>query len=194
MLIFDRVTFGYSRKKIILRDFSLTVADGERVSLSGKSGSGKTTVLRLAMGLITPKSGFVRVPGTLRCSAVFQEDRLIPWKTILENTVLFADETPGTTRKEESMRILSMLGIADSADSYPAELSGGMKRRAALARALVRKSDLLILDEAFTGLDDATREACLQCTDREARGRMILMATHDLAEAEFLGARVVPLA
>ena len=185
MIRFENVSFGYTLRKPVLKDFSLTVHDGEHVVLSGKSGSGKTTVLKLAMGLLKPRSGAVILPENLGISAVFQENRLIPWKSVFENVCLFG--------RERAASLLKELGLADSADVLPSELSGGMKRRAALARALAHPWELLVLDEAFTGLDGATKEICLKIVRREAEGRMVLMATHDMEEAEALAARKVSL-
>ena len=198
MIKLDSVSFWYGLKAPVLKNFSLTIRDGERVCLSGSSGIGKTTVLRLAMGLEKPRHGTVTVPEGLRISAVFQENRLIPWKTVYENVALFAEipaaESSPAGTKDAVLRLLRDLGLKSAAGRLPAELSGGMKRRAALARALAHPSGLLVLDEAFTGLDDTTKQLCLAVTNREAAGRMVLLAAHDLTEAAALGARIVTLA
>lgn len=182
MLRLDHVTFGYGAEVPVVRDFSLEIPQGGRVCLTGPSGQGKTTVLRLLLGLEAPRQGTVFVPAGTRFSAVFQEDRLLPWKTILENAALFSDEA--TAR-----RILTELGLGDSLDALPETLSGGMKRRAALGRALAHPFDVLVLDEALTGLDDETRARCLAVIDRAAGARTLVMATHDPAEAQALRAR-----
>ena len=186
MIHFDKVSFGYTRGRDVLRDFSMSIPPQGRICLFGRSGCGKSTVLRLAMGLEKPRSGRITGIEGLAVSAVFQEDRLLPWKTVLENAALFA-------QRDRAEAILTQLGLAEVLHSLPAELSGGMKRRAALGRALSHASDLLILDEPFTGLDEETRERVIALVDREARDRMVLLATHDLQEAQALGAEIVQL-
>ena len=203
MIVFENVSFGYKRGINVLSGFTLEVPDSGRVCLFGKSGCGKSTVLRLAMGLAKPGSG--RITGTegLAVSTVFQEDRLIPWKTVLENVALFADGTEraaadGTERAaadpaDRAAYYLRALGLGDVLQSFPGELSGGMKRRVALARALAHKFDLLVLDEPFTGLDEAAKRNAIELVSREAEGKMLLLATHDLLEAAVLGAEIIKL-
>ena len=182
MIRFDQVAFGYGSGEDVLRDFTLEIPAGGRVCLTGPSGRGKTTALRLLLGLETPRRGTVAVPEGTRFSAVFQEDRLLPWMTALENAALFSD---GDTAR----RILTELGLGDSLDALPETLSGGMKRRAALARALAHPFDVLVLDEALTGLDEAAKARCLAAIDRAVGSRTLVMACHDRAEADALGAR-----
>ena len=203
MIVFENVSFGYKRGINVLSGFTLEVPDSGRVCLFGKSGCGKSTVLRLAMGLAKPGSG--RITGTegLAVSTVFQEDRLIPWKTVLENVALFADGTEraaadGTERAaaapaDRAAYYLRALGLGDVLHSLPGELSGGMKRRVALARALAHNFDMLVLDEPFTGLDEAAKRNAIELVSRETAGKMLLLATHDLLEAEALGAEIIEL-
>ena len=207
MIVFENVSFGYKRGINVLSGFSLEVPDSGRVCLFGKSGCGKSTVLRLAMGLAKPGSG--RITGTegIAVSAVFQEDRLIPWKTVLENVALFADGmdrgAAGASGRahaggnaapaDPAAYYLRALGLGDVLQSFPDELSGGMKRRVALARALAHSFDLLVLDEPFTGLDEAAKRNAIELVSRETAGKMLLLATHDLLEAEALGAEIIEL-
>lgn len=186
MIRFEHVTFGYALQRPVLRDFSMTVPEGGRVCLTGPSGEGKTTALRLLLGLEKPRKGAVSVPEGVRFSAVFQENRLLPWKTVLENASLFSDE-------ESARRILSTLGLGDSLDALPETLSGGMKRRAALGRALAHPFDVLVLDEALTGLDGETKRRCLAAIDEAVGRRTLVLATHDDGEARALGAETVTL-
>lgn len=186
MIRFEHVTFGYALQRPVLRDFSMTVPEGGRVCLTGPSGEGKTTALRLLLGLEKPRKGTVSVPEGVRFSAVFQENRLLPWKTVLENAALFSDE-------ESAHRILSTLGLGDSLDALPEALSGGMKRRAALGRALAHPFDVLVLDEALTGLDGETKRRCLVAIDEAVGRRTLVLATHDAGEARALGAETVTL-
>ena len=195
MIVFENVSFGYKRGINVLSGFTLEVPDSGRVCLFGKSGCGKSTVLRLAMGLAKPGSG--RITGTegLAVSAVFQEDRLIPWKTVLENVALFADgtERAAAAPADRAAYYLRALGLGDVLHSLPGELSGGMKRRVALARALAHNFDMLVLDEPFTGLDEAAKRNAIELVSRETAGKMLLLATHDLLEAEALGAEIIEL-
>lgn len=186
MIQFDGVSFGYGLGKNVLHDFRLTIPDGGRVWLCAPSGGGKTTVLRLIMGLEKPRTGRITGGERLRFSAVFQEDRLLPWKTVAENVALFCDEV-------SARAMLTRLGLGEALDAYPSELSGGMKRRVALARALCHESDVLILDEPLTGLDAEAKKICLQAIDEKAQGRTLVLTTHDAADAAFLGAEKVTL-
>ena len=186
MISFENVTFGYVPRRTIIENLSLTAVPGQPVCLWGPSGCGKTTVLRLAMGLEKPRSGKIVRPEGLRISAVFQEDRLIRTKTALENVALFCPEAAAE-------KMLRRLGLGDGLNQRPAALSGGMRRRVALARALAHPFEALVLDEALTGLDDDTKAICLRAIGEAAAGKTLLLATHDRAEAEALGAAVVTL-
>ena len=183
MIRLDRVTFGYGPQKEVLRDISLEIPEGGRLCLTGPSGEGKTTVLRLLLGLEKPRRGTVSVPEGTAFSAVFQEDRLLPWKTALENVALFSDG-------ETARRCLAALGLSDSLAAMPDTLSGGMKRRVALARALAHPFDVLVLDEALTGLDGGTKTQCRAAIDQAVGHRTLVMATHDESEAAALGAEI----
>lgn len=183
MLEMSHVTFGYGLRRNILRDFSLLLPDGGRICLQGASGAGKTSVLRLAMGLERPRLGNIALrPGT-KISAVFQEDRLLPQKTVLGNVALFSSV-------ELARKILCKLELEEYLNSDPASLSGGQKRRVALARALAHPFDLLILDEALTGLDEKSRQVCLTAIDEAVGEKCLLMVSHDLRDAEMLGAEI----
>lgn len=186
MLRLENITFAYGTEKHILRDFSLTIPDGGRVCLMGASGEGKTTILRLLLGVERPRCGVVSVPEGTRFSAVFQEDRLLPWKTALENAALFSDTAAART-------MLERLGLGDSLAVYPAALSGGMKRRVALARALCHPFDVLVLDEPLTGLDGETKVHCLDAIDAAVKRKTLVLATHDATEAAALKASICPI-
>ena len=174
----------------VLRDVSLTAAEGEPVCLMAPSGTGKTTLLRLLMGLERPDRGRVVTPPGLRWAAVFQEDRLLEHLDAMGN-LRFA-LGPGLER-ERAAALLEELGLGDVGDKAVRDYSGGMKRRLALARALLAPADALALDEPFAGLDGESRDRCLRAIRRLTAGRILLLASHDGADAPALGARVETL-
>lgn len=158
--------------KPVLRSFSHTFAPDRTTLLTGPSGAGKTTLLRLLAGLETPDRGEIRRPSPLRLRMVFQEDRLLPGLTVLQNVML------ETGREETARRLLRELDLEAEAASRPDTLSGGMKRRAAIARALCAEPDVLLLDEPFNGLDEALRRRTAALIFREMRGKCVVCATH----------------
>jgi NitT/TauT family transport system ATP-binding protein len=180
---------------------SFAVADGEIVALIGPSGCGKTTCLRIAMGLETASSGRVTVDGreVAGCGydrgMVFQHAELLPWLTALEN-VMFGLELKGVrgaALKDTAMRSLTLVGLQESWNRRPYQLSGGMQQRVGIARALAIDPKVLLMDEPFGALDAQTREglqAELLMLHRRT-GKTILFVTHDLDEAVVLADRVV---
>lgn len=170
------VSFGDNR---VLDRLSVQWPDCGTVALRGPSGSGKTTLLRVLCGLLQPDAGHVVGLEQRRISVVFQEDRLLPWRTALENVALVSD---ARTARD----LLAWLDLAQASDSRPDALSGGMRRRVAIARALAYSGDVLLLDEPFTGLDAARRDAA--ATLIRERAKLIVVATHDETEAALLGA------
>lgn len=186
MIKFNNVTFQYD-KTLVLNDFSLEINPKDRICLFGDSGSGKTTILKLILGLETPQKGNVEKPYNIKPSVVFQEDRLLPFKTVLENITLFGCDT------EKALILLEKLGLKGYANSYPSELSGGMCRRVALARALSVDFDFLILDEPFTGLDQRNTETVSNLINEILGDRPLIMVTHSKAEAELLNCEIKEL-
>ncbi len=168
---------------------SLRLGAGERVAVMGPSGCGKTSLLRLAAGLLEPSSG-TAVRSTAQIAVCFQEPRLLPWRTAAENVNLVLSDRAATMAEAE--RQLASLGLgAAAAKQYPAALSGGMQQRVALARALAQKGDLLLLDEPFKALDAPLRAQVIRTVSKESRGAAVLLVTHDEAEAEAFGCRVL---
>jgi len=184
----DNVTFAYKNSKTpIVKELSLHIKSGEKLWLTGASGCGKTTVLRLIMGLERPKKGSVTLKEGAKISAVFQEDRLIPGISVLENVALFSES------EERAISVLSELGLGEEPHLAVSELSGGMKRRVAVARALARNSDILILDEAMTGLDDENKKNTAGVINKYTAGRTVIAVTHDSREAELLGVKALAI-
>lgn len=176
------VRFG---DKTVLEDFSLTLPEKGVLCLSGPSGCGKTTLLRVLCGLETPRAGQVlNVPKT---AVVFQEDRLLPWLTVEKN--LTAVGIP----QDQAVLWLRRMGLEPERRSLPRSLSGGMRRRVAMARALGVESGLMLLDEPFTGLDEATKELIYPHLRAAAEKKPLVLVTHHREEAEALGAEILEL-
>ncbi len=203
-LVLDRVTKQFGQKDgqrtTALDGVSLEVADETFVALIGPSGCGKTTVLRIANGLILPDTGSVLLSGRppqpgAQAGFVFQSFRLIPWATVAQNITFALDALPltGAERTERVRHYLALVGLSRVADSYPAQLSGGMRQRVALARALAVEPEMLLMDEPFASLDAQTRE--LMQAELMAiwtrRRAMVLFVTHSVDEAIVLADRIV---
>ncbi|QLQ36265.1 ABC transporter ATP-binding protein [Micromonospora robiginosa] len=174
----------------VLAGVDLTVAAGETVALLGGSGSGKSTLLRVLAGLDDAADGAWTVHGT--AAVVFQEHRLLPWKRAADNVALGLG---GPDVSARVARALAEVGLADRGRAWPAELSGGQAQRVAVARALVREPDLLLLDEPFGALDALTRlrmQGLLRRL-RTQHGFAALLVTHDVEEALLLADRVLLL-
>ena len=175
-------------EKTVLQHCDLNLMSGERIALMGPSGCGKTTLLRIALGLHTPDFGTVKRYFS-RVSAVFQEPRLLPWRTALENVMLPIAGRPDS--RDAAVSHLEKLELADAVGLYPDELSGGMQQRVSLARAMVFAPDLLVLDEAFKGLDVGLRGRVLTLLAGSLQNTSVLLATHSEEEARALSCRIL---
>ncbi len=186
MIAFEHVALVYGTRTI-LRDVTLAVAPGEHAALMGPSGCGKTSLLRMAAGLAAPTAGHVTV-NAQRLAYAFQEPRLMPWRTAAENVNAVLSDGPGTM--DQALYWLEAVGLSEAAGRFPAELSGGMRQRVDLARAMAYGGDLLLLDEPTKELDPALRESVLALLAEHGRDRTLLMATHSMKEAQALADRV----
>ena len=186
MIKFNNVNFSYGKTEV-LKEFNLEINNGDKICLFGESGCGKTTVLRLILGLEKAVSGEITKSENLKPAVVFQENRLLPFKTVLENVSLFSRD------EKTAIYHLESLGLGKYLKSYPYSLSGGMKRRVAIARALSAEFDFLILDEAFTGLDIENVNLASKYILDTVGDRPIIMVTHSKYEAELIGADIVEM-
>jgi NitT/TauT family transport system ATP-binding protein len=176
-----------------LHNTNLSVAAGEFVSIVGPSGCGKSTLLRLASGLIAPTSGSIARTGTVQF--VFQDSTLLPWRSVRRNVSLNLElqKLEKLEIEERTNSALALVGLLDSAEKLPRQLSGGMKMRTSLARSLVCEPDLYLFDEPFAALDEFSRERLnieLR-TMLSTRNAASLFVTHSIAEAVFLSHRVL---
>ena len=193
----------YSRKATVVavRDFSLEIQKGEVVTLVGASGCGKTTVLNMIAGFIPPTSGQILLDGKPitgvepRCGMIFQTYALFPWLTVIEN-VAFGQRMSGVprrVRRSEARKYIEMVGLEEFENSFPGELSGGMRQRVALCRVLANKPDILLCDEPFAALDAMTRQIMQQelLSIVSRSGQTVLFVTHSIDEALVLSDRIV---
>lgn len=176
-----------------LRNTNVSVASGEFVSIVGPSGCGKSTLLRLASGLIGPTSGSTNRTGTVQF--VFQDSTLLPWRSVRRNVSLNLElQKAGKSETEKRTNsALELVGLLDSAEKLPRQLSGGMKMRTSLARSLVCEPDLYLFDEPFAALDEFSRERLNVelLAMLSTRNAASLFVTHSIAEAVFLSHRVL---
>lgn len=186
MIKLKNIFFTYDDKEIF-NNFSLIIEKNDRIWLSGPSGCGKTTLLRLILGLETPKSGEVVIENGLKPTVIFQEDRLLPFKTALQNIMLVSKD------EKLARENLKALGLANEIDTPVNELSGGMKRRVAIARALSVPFDYIILDEAFTGLDKTNIETTIKRILELSNNKAIILVSHSVEEANLIGAKQINL-
>src|SRR5215469_262760 len=201
----DRLSMTYRGGVPALAGVNLNVAEGEFISLVGPSGCGKSTLLRIVAGLVQPTGGRVLVAGAaprearrqVRVSFVFQDATLLPWRSAERNVALPLEiaHAPAPDRARRVRSTLEMVGLADFARRRPRELSGGMRMRVSLARALVTDPQIIFLDEPFGALDDITRQTLNEELLELWRKRSwtALFVTHNLAEAAFLSTRIVIL-
>ncbi|MFI0444144.1 ABC transporter ATP-binding protein [Actinomadura sp. 6N118] len=204
MLEIANLTHSYGEHDV-LRDLTLTVAEGELVSIVGPSGCGKSTLLRCAAGLMRPTSGRITLSGQVidgvpdNLAVVFQDysRSLFPWLSVRDNVALPLRRRgkKRADRRAAAMEALASVGLADAGRKYPWQLSGGMQQRVSIARALAYRPTLLLMDEPFGSVDAQTREDLedLVLQVHRDEGMTILLVTHDIDESVYVGDRVVVL-
>ena len=175
--------------KQVLSDFSYLFPAGKTTCIMGASGCGKTTLLRLLLGLEVPDSGEILGMEGKKKSAIFQENRLVESISAPANLRLV---TPSLSRSQAE-QLLTNVGLGDSLHQPVRELSGGMQRRVAILRALAADYDILLADEPFIGLDDATKQQTMELFRQRTAGKTVLLVTHEEKEAEFFGSPVLRL-
>lgn len=180
MINLKNVTLTYGGN-VILKDLNLSVKNGEHIAIMGESGSGKTTILKLLAKQLSPTSGEVTVNSN-RISYMFQEHRLLPWLTAAENVNLVLGDHPESL--PEAIKWLKRVGLGDSIDKYPKELSGGMRQRVALARALAFNGDLFLLDEPLASLDEESANEMLNLIEQHTAGKTVIFVTHNTEHAK----------
>jgi sulfonate transport system ATP-binding protein len=199
MLAIDSLAKHFPNGVIALNDVDLAIDQSEIVSLVGTSGCGKSTLLRILSGLEIASHGRVAIDGDAvagphpEIGMVFQEARLMPWLTVADNVRFALNDEDRKSQDRKISSVLTKVGLADFAQAFPRQLSGGMAQRVAIARALVRRPSILLLDEPFSALDSFTRlqlqEHLLELW-REERFTMVFV-THDVEEAVALSDRIV---
>ncbi len=178
----------------VFHDLSLDIAQGEFVAVVGPSGCGKTTLLNLLSGFLKPSSGSVAYSGRVRM--VYQHDSLLPWKTAAQNIALGLRDLHSETERERQLKeMLRLIKLEEFAAHYPHQLSGGMRQRVELARALAGDTDILLLDEPFSSLDYLARLRLRRELVRMLEGlpRTVVLVTHDIEEAAQLADRILVL-
>ena len=183
MLTLNEISVRFGQKQVLDR-CSLSLEKGQRIALMGPSGCGKTTLARIALSLLLPDSGKVETDFE-RMAAVFQEPRLLPWLTAEENVNLVLSDNAETLPQARAW--LERLELGDAAALYPSELSGGMQQRLSIARALAVQPELLIMDEAFKGMDEELKGRVLRVVDDALGDCALLLITHSEQEALSLG-------
>jgi NitT/TauT family transport system ATP-binding protein len=206
-VILSNVNYSYGSNKV-LQDISLTAESGDFVCLLGPSGCGKSTLLRLLAGLATPSSGSITLDGNvitgpgLDRGVVFQDYSLFPWMTAGQNIILALEQAfPGKKKseyREAAAGYLEMVGLGEAYGKLPGQMSGGMRQRAAIARAFAVNAPVLLMDEPFGALDAITRarlqDLLLQLwQQKEGERKTVFFVTHDVEEAILLANRIVVL-
>ncbi len=173
-------------EKTVFENLSLTVRAGDRICITGASGAGKTTIMRVLAGLEAPSAGKAEPPAS--CAIVFQEDRLIPHLSAVSNCHIVMPRRSDTARIKDTLAALGLYG--KDIEKPVSELSGGMARRVCIARALLYDADVVFMDEPFKGLDGENRQRAVSTVNDMTRGKTLVIISHNTEDASALGANI----
>ena len=191
MLTVDIQRKQFAGQPDVIRGLHFNVRPGEQVALMGPSGAGKSTLLNMIVGLDENFTGGIYGQDQQKITHLFQEPRLMPWLSAIDNVLLVADDT--NANRQRALQLLDEVGLAEQAGLYPGQLSGGMKKRVALARAFMPSPSLLLMDEPFGSLDLPTAQSLRALVQRLCRAKdtTLICVTHDLTEAVTLADRLL---
>ncbi len=178
----------------LFNDFSIAFDEGKITCILGPSGCGKTTLLNIIGGIVPPDNGSINGFANQRISYIFQDPRLLPWKTVRENIgFVLSHDLPAAERKSITDRFISLVELEDFADYYPAKLSGGMRQRVSIARAFAFPSEVILMDEPLKGLDIKLKLNLIRTFSRiwETDRRTVIFVTHDVEESLLLSNEII---
>ncbi len=187
---FSNVTKSFEQR-MVLDHISFSILPNKIYAIRGASGTGKTTLLRIFAGLEQPDEGEIEGLEQHKISYVFQEPRLLPFVSAEKNILCVMPKLKKEERKQTVKELLFEVGLSDFAKAHPHQLSGGMKSRLSLARALAANPTLLLLDEPFNGLDLETKQKMIQCIQAHAKELTVILVTHSEEEIETMGAETI---
>ncbi len=183
MIILKDISVSFD-KKTVIEKLSFKFENGKKYAIMGESGSGKTTILNVISGLLKPQRGDVFKEKDCKIAYVFQEPRLFDWLTVLENVSITTD-LDKTLSQNKAKDLLTKLGLEDSIYQYPTELSGGMKQRVSIARAMAYEPDVILLDEPFKALDSTTKKQVAEYLFDFFKNKTVIMVTHDESDLQY---------
>lgn len=190
-IIIDNISKKFNDKQV-LKGISLKIPKGIKTALLGPSGSGKTTLLRIIAELEKPDSGYIKGVSQKDMAYMFQEPRLFPWLTAMENIACVINKSHTAALKEAAVW-LERVKLQHDGSKYPSELSGGMSRRIALARTLAFNKPFILLDEPFYGLDTELKSEIIKLVKAETTDRTVIFITHDISEADIFADNIIRL-
>ncbi|MBH1941889.1 ABC transporter ATP-binding protein [Mobilitalea sibirica] len=177
-------------EKQVLKDVNMTIVEGDIYCIMGASGAGKTTLVNILMGIIKQDAGEITGMNKRKIAAVFQEDRLIEHWDAVKNILLVCNKSMDESKVKDA---LEEVGLKDHLKKPVMDLSGGMRRRVAVVRALMADSELIIMDEPFKGLDEALKQQMIQYVKKRTKGKTVILITHDKEEALGLNAKIISI-